>query len=674
MWNSFLLRLTPVLLALGLNRPLLAATQSVACVWNEAALEAIKIDFPHPPVHARNLFHLSTAMYDAWAAYDPIAVGYLMNETATSTNLVAAMQEAVSYAAYTVLTSRYALSLSATQSLMELETVMTNLHYDPTITTTLGTSPAAVGNRAAAAALSFAIDDGSLETNNYEDSSYVPVNSPLIVAFAGTILLDPNRWQPLAFDFAETQNGFEAELIQTFLGSQWNQVRPFALKRDDPNGIYLDPGPPPFYQGAERNAFRSNNVEVLAFSALLDPDANEMIDISPGGPGKNNPLGQHNGTGHPTNPVTGLAYASNVVNHADYGRVVAEIWADGPDSETPPGHWNAIANEVANHPAFTRQFEGSGPALSALEWDVKLYFALNAALHDAATAAWTAKVAYDYLRPISSIRHLAAKGQASDPLGPNYSTNGIFLVGNLVEVVTLASSAPGQRHEHLSANLNAIAINTWPGEPATNTTYSGKEWILASTWMPYQRNTFVTPAFAGYVSGHSTFSRAAAEVLTLMTGSPYFPGGLGSYTAAQNSLLFELGPTTNITLQWATYYDAADEAGISRLYGGIHVAPDDFKGRIMGSQAGIDAYALARKYFDGSILDEPFTLDIAQATNIVEVSWDQKIGMEYQLLEYNALEGVATTGAYKQAKASQATQLYTNLTSRKYFQVRQRHE
>ena len=53
--------------------------------------------------------------------------------------------------------------------------------------------------------------------------------------------------------------------------------------------------------------------------------------------------------------------------------------------------------------------------------------------------------------------------------------------------------------------------------------------ILAKDWVPYQKPTFVTPAFAAFISGHSTFSRAAAEVLTSMTGCPYFPGGMGEF-------------------------------------------------------------------------------------------------------------------------------------------------
>jgi PAP2 superfamily len=125
-------------------------------------------------------------------------------------------------------------------------------------------------------------------------------------------------------------------------------------------------------------------------------------------------------------------------------------------------------------------------------------------------------------------------------------------------------------------------------------------WILASRWMPYQRPTFVTPAFPGYVSGHSTFSRAAAEVMSSFTGSRYFPGGLFESRVPRGSLDVERGPSRAVVIQAATYYDAADEAGVSRIYGGIHIPEDDFAGRRIGSVCGRKAMALARRYFDGS--------------------------------------------------------------------------
>ena len=145
-------------------------------------------------------------------------------------------------------------------------------------------------------------------------------------------------------------------------------------------------------------------------------------------------------------------------------------------------------------------------------------------------------------------------------------------------------------------------MRSWVGAPDDpETSAAGVDWILAVDWVPYQRPTFVTPAFAGYVSGHSAFSRAAAEVLTAMTGDEFFPGGLATWTIPAGSLEFEAGPTEDITLQWATYSDAADEAGRSRIYGGIHVRADDLRGRELGYEVGTGAWALAEQYFDGTV-------------------------------------------------------------------------
>ncbi|MDH4171763.1 MAG: vanadium-dependent haloperoxidase, partial [Acidimicrobiia bacterium] len=284
-----------------------------------------------------------------------------------------------------------------------------------------------------------------------------------------------------------------------------------------------------------------------------------------------------------------------------FGRVAAEFWADGPRSETPPGHWNVVANQVTDDLSELR-VGGRGPAVDPLEWDVKLYLALNGAVHDAAVAAWGAKGRYDNARPISMIRYMGGLGQSSDPAGPSYHPDGLPLEEGLVEVITEESSGPGRRHAHLADQIGAIAVRSWQG-PAVDpdTDERGVGWILAVNWVPYQLPTFVTPAFAGYVSGHSTFSRAAAEVLTAITGSPYFPGGLGEWTVPAGSLEFEAGPDTDVVLQWARYVDAADQAGESRLFGGIHPPADDFPGRDMGAQAGQAAWELAGRHFDGSV-------------------------------------------------------------------------
>ena len=435
-----------------------------------------------------------------------------------------ARHEAISYAAYRVLASRYALSVNATNTLAALDARMSTLGYSTAVTTTVGSSPAAVGNRVAESILLFSASDQSRESTSYDDPSYAPVNDPLIIALPGTTVDDPDRWQPLAFDFALTQNGLFADEIQIFVGSHWGGVRPFALHRENGEPVYYDPGEPPLFSGPSSVEYRDGNVQVIEFSSYLDPDDGVMIDISPGNIG-NNPLGENNGTVFSINPMTGLPYASNVVKRGDFGRVLAEFWADGPDSETPPGHWNTIANEVTEHPLFERRFMGFGPELDPLAWDVRMYLALNGALHDTAIAVWDCKAYYDYIRPISSIRHLAQLGQSTNPGGLSYHVDGIPLVPGLIEEVDANTTLPGGKHEHLIGNEGEIAIYTWPGEPADpENENSGVEWILAEDWLPYQRDTFVTPAFAGYVSGHSGFSRAAAEILTRITGNAFFSG------------------------------------------------------------------------------------------------------------------------------------------------------
>ena len=153
----------------------------------------------------------------------------------------------------------------------------------------------------------------------------------------------------------------------------------------------------------------------------------------------------------------------------------------------------------------------------------------------------------------------------------------------------------------LRGHEGKIAIRSWQRNPTDprNPLSSHVGWILGTTWIPYQLATFVTPSFQGYISGHSTFSRAAAEVLAGITGSPYFPGGLAEWTVKEGALRFENGPSADVVLEWATYYDAADQAGQSRLYGGIHVQADDFTGRVIGATCGKDAWALAQRFFAG---------------------------------------------------------------------------
>jgi len=577
---------------------------SAARVWDEAVLDAIRRDLPRPTVHARNLFHMSAAMWDTWAAYDPVAQGYFTTEKLHATDVEAARSEAISYAAYRILSERYAKATGAPDSLAEFDTTMASQCYDITVTTTVGDTPAALGNRIAAAAIAFGLADGSNEQNDYA-STYVPVNKPLIVTEPGTKMSDPNHWQPLALDKQVAQNGVPIPgKVQKNVTPFWGHVTSFGLPAST-TGVPIDPGTPPAIQDKRDKTtgmsdFQAAALAVIERSNQLSAANPTTVDISPGSVG-NNDLGTNDGSGYSINPVTGAAYAPDTVNQGDFARALTEFWADGPKSETPPGHWNVIANTVGDSAGFVPRIGGTGPAVDRLEWDVKTYFALNGALHDAAVAAWGAKGFYDTARPISMIRYMAGKGQSSDKHQPSYDPEGLPLVPGLIELVTKQNSAHGKPLAALRKHVGEIAINTWQGNPADPTTQDGGVgWILAKDWVPYQKPTFVTPAFSGFISGHSTFSRAAAEVLTSMTGSAFFPGGLGEFVIPKGGLTVEAGPTTDVPLQWATYYDAADQAGVSRLYGGIHIPQDDFSGRITGSVCGKAAWALAEQYFDGT--------------------------------------------------------------------------
>jgi hypothetical protein len=576
--------------------------RSVARLWDEALLDAIRRDVPAPTVHARNLFHTSAAMWDAWAAYDPDADGYFVDEKHEADDVGAAREAAISYAAYRVLLHRYSLAAGLQATFDELVGTMESLCYRIDFTSTEGDSPAALGNRIAQTVIERGRSDGSLEERRYIDTDYRPVNQPLVVADAGAQMRDPNRWQPLALAQLVAQNGLPIPgNVQRFVGPHWGHVGAFALPGSGAgDGLPVDPGPPPELNDdpASEDAFKQAAVDALRDSSYLDPGDGATIDISPGAIG-DNPLGTNDGDGYDVNPTTGDPYAPYEVLRGDFARALAEFWADGPESETPPGHWNAIANEVSDTPGLELRIGGEGPEVDRLEWDVKLYLALNGAVHDAAVAAWGVKGYYDSVRPISMIRYMGGKGQSSDPAGPAYDPDGLPLVDGLVAVVTPESSAPGQRHEHLADHLGEVAVRAWQGNPDDLSRASGVGWIRAVDWVPYQRATFVTPAFAGYVSGHSTFSRAAAEVMAAFTGDAYFPGGISHWTVHAGELVTEAGPSRDVTLQWATYFDAADQAGISRIFGGIHIRADDFAGRRMGSVCGQDAWALAERYFGG---------------------------------------------------------------------------
>ena len=222
---------------------------------------------------------------------------------------------------------------------------------------------------------------------------------------------------------------------------------------------------------------------------------------------------------------------------------------------------------------------------------------MGGAMHDAAISAWGSKGYYDYARPISIIRYLSENGQSTHEDSANYNPNGFPLIEGYIELVSLDDPLVGED----SKNLGKVKLFTWKGfsESDSSDIEKGAGWILAEEWWPYQRPSFVTPPFAGYISGHSTYSSAAATILEKLTGSEYFPGGIGEFNIPKNNfLVFEKGPSVDMKLQWATYRDAADQCALSRIWGGIHPYIDDIPGRKMGKDIGNDAFSKGKFLFE----------------------------------------------------------------------------
>lgn len=219
-------------------------------------------------------------------------------------------------------------------------------------------------------------------------------------------------------------------------------------------------------------------------------------------------------------------------NLTDRHKAIAEYWSAGVATESPPGHWMVLAQFVAQRDRHT------------IDQDVQMYFALSNALLDASIVAWHAKRTFDYVRPITAVRHLY-----------------------------------GER-----------TVRAWAGPG------KGTQSVRAQEWLPYQESTFVTPPFPEYISGHSTFSAAAAAVLRAFTGSDRF--GASTVVPARSSLIErDTVPAQDVVLTWTTFTEAADEAGLSRRYGGIHFEQGDTEGRRIGKLVGEQAWEKARSYF-----------------------------------------------------------------------------
>lgn len=476
--------------------------QSVVAQWNERALEAIREGAAKPTETTYQLHLSSAAVYDAWAAFEDEAYGHYSEIATSLAGSQAHKAEAISFAAFATLTELFP------EQADSFVAFLAELGYD-SADAVAGTGTAAgIGTLAAENVFAARADDGSNAENDFADTTgYEPVNSadPNSGRLPGDAAFDPNHWQPLRVPTGAltdeagvpiTDNDDPSTYVdQIALTPHWGDVDAFALLSNDQSR----PDAPP-QLGDTSDYVDGNGVETTGDQAYRD-QVTEVLDVS--------------------------------ANLTTEQKVIAEFWADGPRTESPPGHWNQIAQDIALR-------EGHG-----IDEDAQLFFALNAAVFDAGIATWEAKYAYDYIRPQSAIRDLYFD-----------------------ETVT-----------------------AWGG------VNQGAQEILGQEWQPYQNVTFVTPPFPEFVSGHSAFSMAAANTIAAFVGSDqYFDGTtLGNYDLdgvkgtdllgryETSELVFEdFGEGPPVVLQWETLTEAALEAGASRIYGGIHIQDGNLRGLEVG--------------------------------------------------------------------------------------------
>ena len=506
--NSVELLLDPNTQLVNINDP----SPTISVMWDQAAQQAVTETKVGPTVGSRAYSMVHTAMFDAWAAYDPTAIATQLGDQLQrpeAENTDAHKTEAMSYSAYRVLTDLFP------EQVEIFDQLMADLGFDPNNTTTDTTTAAGIGNVSANALLEFRHQDGSNQLNDYANTTdYQPVNTP-------EQLVDIEAWTPehIPVDNPDAP-------LQEYLTPQWGDVTPFGLD----SGDQLRPEAPEPFLLVEAEVDLEARTITLADGAVVDINRDIVGTI--------------------INPEF-IAQAEQVVetsaNLTDEQKLIAEFWEDGGGTSFPPGTWMTFGQYT------------SAQNDHSLDQDAKLFFGLGNAVFDAGVATWEAKTHYNYTRPVRLVRELGELG----------------LIGEFNE------------------ELGGYAVEAWAGPE------EGTQTILATDFTTYQTpGSHVSPPFAEYVSGHSTFSASAATILELATGSDNF-GASVTFEPGQSRFEPNFTPQQDVTLAWDTFSEAADEAGLSRLYGGIHFEDGDLNGRTLGQDVATEVFEQAQFYIEG---------------------------------------------------------------------------
>jgi hypothetical protein len=620
----------------GVVDALLSQKHTMARHWHEVVSKTTHLSAADPTQHARDFFHFSLTLWETWRLYN--SGGSVIGDADVLRDIGApsfasserrdATDAALAQAAFAFLSRRYAASRNAAAIAELLAAAMNETGAAADETT--------IGARVASAIHGWALTDGACEDTKYacRDKVYTTKNPDLMNPLwsgAGA-LRDPSRWQRLKMGVFTDKSDVTINGYPDFTTPQWGRVRPFAIVRPAGADAYFDPPPPPMWgpdgTSASHAQFVGNHTVVAKCSSWNDPDDGAEWSISPGDHalGANSRFGEtigcdanlssacaNVGVNHQFNPATQKPYAPNRAKRGDYLRVMSEywermFWRAGPESDSPTRLWNWLLDRVVlDDAAFDFRWAGASAdaPLDRQEFELRSYLLLNAGLHDAAIAVWEVKLKYDSARPVSALRFMASLGQSSNTSADNYHAGALPIIEDLMRIVTPADVCEARCGNYSMAergflpgpffyvginNIGKMMVRAWRAQ--TNTGVYGVGWFLGQDWNTFRRPTFVTPPFPGFVSGHSTFARVAADTLVRITGSAFFPGGLYSFTFPADAFFVpDGGIHHDVELQWATYSDAADECSLSRVYCGAHIPADDVPGRRMGRRVAAAAWA-----------------------------------------------------------------------------------
>ncbi|MBE9061332.1 DUF6851 domain-containing protein [cf. Phormidesmis sp. LEGE 11477] len=576
------------------------ASPTVSVQWDRIVQQAVINTNVGPTVASRAYAIMHTAMFDAWSAYSLESVA-----TQSGDDLQRPHSE------HTVDNKIEAMSFAAYRVLSELfpdseniarfDQLMTSLGLDVNNNTTDTSTAAGVGNVSAETLMVFRRADGSNQVNGYADTTgYQPVNVD------ANNIVDLQKWtsESIPIDAIKTTlnaSGFSGQ-HQTFLTPQWSIVTPFALSSPDA----LRPEAPEPFLLVDATVDLENGTITLAGETTTRAITADMV-------GAAGEAGKFINQAFIDQAERVVAASANLT---DEQKLIAEFWEDAGGTSFPPGTWHTFGEFVSardNH---------------SVDEDALLFFSLSNAIFDASIATWEAKVFYDYVRPVRAIRELGKLG--------------------------LLNSATTGKDE--ITGETGYVIEAWGGPG------HGTKTILADNFITYQTpGGHPSPPFSEYTSGHSSFSAAGAEILRRFTGSDDFEAII---TFAAGSSRFEnwLTPAGEVTLSWDTFTEAADEAGLSRIYGGIHFDDGDLNARVLGRQVANSAWDKAQAIATGA---EIVTLDF-QADRF---SPDAEVGFFIVDDQTGRVDGLSPGEAgYLTAALARSSTLFSMLSKSADFQ------